>query len=144
MNDPFIIERIYQAPISKVWKAITDKDEMKYWYFDLSEFKAEPGFEFRFYGEGKQGIKYLHLCKVTEVVEEKRLAYTWRYDGYPGNSLVTFELFPEGKNTRLVLIHTGLETFPQDNPDFAKESFAGGWTYITGTALKEFVEKIEV
>ena len=70
MNDPIIVERIYNAPIEKVWNAITDKDEMKKWYFDLAEFKAEPGFEFQFYGEGKQGQKFLHLCKVTEVISQ--------------------------------------------------------------------------
>ena len=48
---------------------------MKQWYFDLSEFKPEPGFEFQFYGEGHKGEKYLHLCKVTDVVPEKRLRY---------------------------------------------------------------------
>jgi uncharacterized protein YndB with AHSA1/START domain len=45
-NDPFVIERTYNAPIAKVWKALTDKNDMKQWYFDLSEFKPEVGFEF--------------------------------------------------------------------------------------------------
>ena len=54
-DQPIIVERTYNAPIEKVWNAITNKDEMKKWYFDLAEFKAEPGFEFQFYGEGKQG-----------------------------------------------------------------------------------------
>jgi hypothetical protein len=39
------------------------------------------------------------------------------------------------------LTHEGLETFPQNNPDFAKESFMQGWTYILGTSLKKFLEK---
>jgi uncharacterized protein YndB with AHSA1/START domain len=140
-NQPIVIERVYDAPVSKVWKALTDKDEMKQWYFQLSDFRAEPGFEFRFYGEGSKGEKYLHVCKVTEAVKEKKLAYSWRYDGFEGNSLLTFELFPEGNNTRLKLTHAGLESFPQNNPDFASASFEAGWTEITGKSLKEFVEK---
>lgn len=56
--------------------------------------------------------------------------------------IVIFELFPEGQSTRLKLTHEGLETFPADLPDFSRESFAEGWTFIIGTALKEFVEKI--
>jgi hypothetical protein len=55
-------------------------------------------------------------------------------------SYQTFELFEETSQTRLKLIHEGLETFPSNNPDFAKERFAVGWTYIIGTALKQFVE----
>ncbi|HZG22986.1 MAG TPA: SRPBCC domain-containing protein, partial [Chitinophagaceae bacterium] len=65
----------------------------------------------------------------------------WRYDGYPGESLVTFELFDEGEKTRLRLTHSGLETFPSDNPSFKKENFAAGWSEIIGTSLKDYLEK---
>lgn len=143
-NEPFVIERTYNAPIGKVWKAITDKDDMKQWYFDLAEFKPEVGFEFQFLGGKDEGTKYLHLCKITEVIPGKKLTYSWRYNGYEGNSYVTFELFPEGDKTRLKLTHEGIETFPISNPDFAKENFAEGWTYIVDKALKEFVEKTAV
>ncbi|HEY1009998.1 MAG TPA: SRPBCC domain-containing protein, partial [Daejeonella sp.] len=47
---PLIVERTYHAPIERVWKAITNKDQMKEWYFDLSEFRAEKGFKFSFVG----------------------------------------------------------------------------------------------
>lgn len=140
-NEPFVIERTFNAPIEKVWKAISDKDQMKLWYFDLAEFKPEMGFEFRFLG-GTNEKKYLHICKITEVVAGKKLSYSWRYDGYEGISYVTFELFAEGHKTRLKLTHEGIETFPKDDPNFTKESFAKGWTYIVGTSLKDFVEKI--
>ena len=137
-----VIERTYNASAEKVWNAITDRDEMKKWYFDLAEFKPEPGFEFQFYGEGKQGEKFLHLCKVIEVIPKKKLTYSWRYDGYEGNSFVTFELFPEGDKTRVKLSHKGLESFPvTPNKDFAKENFMEGWTHIIGTGLKDYVEK---
>lgn len=140
-SKPFTIERTYDAPVSRVWQAITDKNKMKEWYFDIAAFKPEKGFEFRFYGQGENGEKYLHLCKVTEAVFEKKLAYTWRYDGRDGDSLVTFELFPEGDKTRLRLTHEGIESFGAHGPSFAKESFAMGWTEIIGKLLKEYVEK---
>ncbi len=34
-NKPIVFERVLNASISKVWKALTDKDKMKNWYFDL-------------------------------------------------------------------------------------------------------------
>ncbi|HTS44752.1 MAG TPA: SRPBCC domain-containing protein [Puia sp.] len=138
-SEPFVIERTLNAPVEKVWKAITDKEQMKKWYFDIAEFKPEKGFEFQFEGVNK-GRRFLHLCRIEEVVVSRKISHTWRYDGYEGNSLVSFELFPEGKYTRLKLTHEGLETFPQDNPDFARENFVVGWTYIIGTSLKKFVE----
>jgi uncharacterized protein YndB with AHSA1/START domain len=139
-HQPFEIERVYDAPVEKVWNAITDRNQMKQWYFDLAEFKPEVGFEFQFKG-GKDDRIYLHLCKVTEVIEGRKLTHSWKYDGYDGNSFVTWELFPEGNKTRLKLTHAGLETFPVSNPDLAKENFVQGWTSIVGTSLKEFLEK---
>ncbi len=140
-HEAFTIGRTYNAPVSKVWKALTNKDEMKQWYFDLKEFKAEVGFEFQFLGGKDAAHPYLHLCKITEVVVEKKLTYSWRYDGHPGNSFVTFELFEEGTKTRLKLTHKGLETFPASNADFAKENFAEGWTMLMGTLLKDYLDK---
>jgi len=140
-TEPFVIEKTFNAPITEVWKAITDKNDMKQWYFDLKEFKPQVGFEFQFYGGSKEK-QYLHLCKITEVVVGKKITYSWRYDGHPGNSFVTFELFEEGNKTRVKQTHEGLETFPKGNLDMSKESFAKGWTQIIGTSLKEFLEKM--
>lgn len=136
-NKPIIVERVFNAPVSKVWKAITDKAEMKNWYFDLAEFKPEVGFKFQFMG-GTEENQYLHLCEITDVVPEKKLTYSWRYDGYEGNSFVTFELFEEGNQTRLKLTHRGLESF-SDNPDFAKSNFEDGWDQIINTSLKNYL-----
>jgi uncharacterized protein YndB with AHSA1/START domain len=138
-TQPFVIERVYAASIQKVWEAITFREKMKQWYFDLAEFKPEAGFEFEFTG-GDENKQFLHLCRVTKVVEGKSIAYTWRYDGYEGESEVTWELFPEGEGTRLKLTHRGLETFPKLD-SFKKENFVAGWTHITGISLKEYLEK---
>ena len=136
---PVVKEVVLNAPIVKVWRAITNKNDMKQWYFELETFRPEVGFEFQFYG-GKDEKQYLHLCQVTEVIPGRKLAYSWRYDGNPGNSLVTFELFPEGKNTKLRLTHQGLESFGTNNPDLAKENFVEGWNTIIGKSIKAFVE----
>ncbi|PWU05057.1 MAG: SRPBCC domain-containing protein [Bacteroidetes bacterium] len=142
-NEPFVIERILDAPIERVWRALTDNNELQQWYFKFPEFKAAPGFEFQFLG-GTETKQYLHLCKVTEVVPGKKLTYSWRYEGYEGNSFVTFELFPEGKKTKIKLTHAGLETFPAANPDFDKKNFAMGWEQIIGTILPEYLKKENV
>lgn len=138
---PFTIERLINAPVQKVWDALTDKTQMKEWYFDLSEFSAEPGFEFSFYGQGQKGEQYLHLCKVLAAEPLKKLSYSWQYKDLPGYSVVTFELQPEGNRTRVKLTHEGLDSFPTGNPDFAPDSFARGWTELIGTYLPRFVEK---
>lgn len=134
-----VIERIYEATIEKVWEALTNKDQMKQWYFDVSDFKAEVGFEFQFSAEN-EGKIYLHKCKVVEAKPITKIAYTWSYEGYEGQSLVTFELFSEDENkTRLKLTHSGTDNF-LSHPDFEKADFNEGWESILGQSLRNFVE----
>ena len=134
-----MIERTLNAPIARVWKALTDVDQMRQWYFDLKEFTPQVGFEFEFVVE-HEGNRYHHLCKVVEIVPEKKIAYSWRYKGEPGDSLVTFELFAEDNKTHLKLTHRGIETFPKTSA-YARKNFEAGWKSIIGTELKQFVEK---
>jgi len=137
-KQPLVMERTYNAPVDKVWNAITDVGQMRKWYFELEDFKPEVGFTFEFSGQSDCG-DYVHFCKVTEVVDGRKITYSWSYKDYEGMSYVSWELFPEGEQTRLVLTHTGLETFPPMK-DFTRESFTGGWTYFVHDALKKFLE----
>ena len=139
LAEAVVVERTLNAPVARVWRALTDVDQMRQWYFDLKEFKPKVGFEFEFVLE-HEGNSYHHLCRVTEVVPQKRIAYTWRYKGEPGNSLVTIELSPESEKTRLKLTHTGIDTFPK-TPAYERKNFEAGWTAIIGTELKQFVER---
>ena len=139
VTEAVVIERTFNAPVARVWKALTAVDQMRVWYFDLKEFRPEVGFEFEFTVE-HEGNSYHHLCQITEVIPQKKIAYTWRYAGDEGNSLVTIELFAEGNITRLKLTHEGLETFPK-TPAYARKNFEAGWTAIIGAELKKFVEK---
>lgn len=143
-NEPLVMERTYDAPVEKVWSALTDPVKMKQWYFDIPDFKAEVGSEFSFISGGDSGCDsgggYVHKCKVTRAIPNEVIAYTWTYPEIGGESEVSFELFDENGKTRLLLTHKGLETFQTDNKDFKRESFNGGWTYFSG-ALGEFLAK---
>lgn len=138
--EPLVIEKTLNAPAARVWKALTDAGQMKHWYFDIADFKPEVGFEFEFTVE-HEGNVYRHLCKVNEAELNKKLSYSWRYSDYPGDSEVTFELFPEGEKTRLKLTHKGLHTFPQNDPNFGVASFTAGWNEIIGKSLYEYLDK---
>jgi uncharacterized protein YndB with AHSA1/START domain len=135
-----VVVKEYEAPLEKVWQALTDKVKMREWYFDVDDFKPEPGFEFHFKGQN-EGREFLHICIVKEAILNSKLKHSWRYENYSGESYVTFEFIPEGHKTRLILTHEGLETFPQDNPDFAVKNFNFGWNHILGIALPEYLDK---
>lgn len=139
-NQPLVVERVYKAPAGRVWNALSNEEEMRKWYFDISGFKPEAGYEFEFTGGTETG-QWRHLCKVLEVQPGRLLKHSWRYDGLPGNSVVTWEIFDEGTQTRMRLTHEGLETMPADNPDFSVESFTQGWNEIVGNLLRNYVEE---
>ncbi|MGB4903710.1 MAG: SRPBCC domain-containing protein [Saprospiraceae bacterium] len=139
-HKPIIIERTFKTTPSKLWNALTDNKEMKHWYFNLEDFRAEVGFQFQFSGGPSPDKQYLHLCEVTEVIPEQKLTYSWKYDGYAGISYVSFELFPDGENTKLKLTHEGLESFPNENADFARHNFEEGWDSIINESLQKYLE----
>jgi uncharacterized protein YndB with AHSA1/START domain len=136
---PIIIEYTYRASINHVWEAITDPAKMRQWYFaQINFFKAEVGFQTEF-DVSFEGKHFMHQWKVTEVQPERTIAYGWRYAGYSGDSSTVWELIPAGNVTRLRLTVNGLETFPQDMPEFTRESCIQGWNYFRGERLKKYL-----
>jgi uncharacterized protein YndB with AHSA1/START domain len=138
--DTVIIEQTLQANVKRVWRALTDKEELRQWFFVVTDFKPQTGFEFDFPGEGHTGAIFTHLCKVLEVIPFKKIQYSWQYSGVKGYSTVAFELFAENETeTRLRLFHDGIDTFPQDDYDFSSESFGAGWTEIVTRMLPAYL-----
>ena len=134
-----VVEKLINAPVSRVWKAITDVEQMREWYFKMPAFEARKGFEFTFEG-GTKDQTFTHVCKITEVIENKKLQHTWTYKGYEGLSTVTWELTDMGGKTNVKLTHTGLETFPPIEA-FKKENFEKGWNSIVGNLLPKYTER---
>ena len=138
--NPLIVEKTYNASANKVWKAITDENQMKKWYFEtLKSFKPEVGFETKFSVQADDK-DYLHIWKVTKAIPDKSISYTWKFGGYPGESLVTFEISEENNLTKVKLTEVGIESFPQDNPDFTRENKLNRWNYFMGKRLKEHLD----
>lgn len=141
MNEPIVVSQTINAPVEKIWQAITDKELMKQWYFSIDKFKAEEGFVFSFEG-GTETTQYTHLCTITEVVPHQKLSYSWRYVGYEGDTLVSFLLQPvTQQQTKVTLTHSDIESFGNNNPDLAKSNFQEGWNHIIKVALKDFAEQ---
>ncbi len=142
-TDPIVVEQTFNAPIAVVWKAITDKDQMRRWFFEpLADFKPEVGFETEF-NVNCEGQNFLHQWKVTEVDPGRGIVYDWQYGGIAGESSVQWELVETADGTKLKLTHVGGETFPQDNPMFGREAGVAGWTYFIQESLKAFLERSE-
>jgi uncharacterized protein YndB with AHSA1/START domain len=138
MDIPLVMEQVYNAPLEKVWCALTEVESMREWYFpQLENFKPVEGFDFVFKNDGSP---YQKSWKVTKVEEGTLLAHSWTYVGYSGISEVIFKLLIDGEGTRLQLIHVGIGSFPND-PHFARQRFESGWENILGNNLRNYLSK---
>jgi uncharacterized protein YndB with AHSA1/START domain len=139
-DEPIVVEATFNTSIDKVWDAITNHSQMIQWYFDnIPAFKPEVGFETQFTIEN-EGRIFPHIWKITDAVMNAKITYTWKYEGYPGDAYVTFELSELEDKTKLKLTVTILEDFPDDVPEFRREACIGGWNYFLNNRLKEFLE----
>lgn len=129
-NELLIVEKQLNNNIELVWKAITQIDQMKQWFFEQIE-KFEPivGFETSFIVKSGDRV-FPHLWKITEVIPQNRITYNWRYEGYAGNSYVTFKLESKNNGTQIKVITKIVEDFTDDIPEFQPESCIAGWEYF--------------
>ncbi|MEZ4686641.1 MAG: SRPBCC domain-containing protein [Bacteroidia bacterium] len=137
---PIIVEQGFGQAAAELWEAITDHSRMTRWYFEhIPAFEPVPGFETSF--EVKSGDRiFTHCWKVTEVVPGQRISYTWRYEEYPGDAIVSFEIFETDTGSLLRLTLRVLEDFQETIPEFTRDSCLAGWNYFLGERLKEFLE----
>lgn len=140
MSHPIIIEQKVNAPAEKVWKALTDRSEMKIWYFDIPDFVPETGAVFNFYEPGDEK-KYHHQAEILEIIPEKKLKHTWFYPEFSEQkTTVTWELQPEGEATLIRLIHDNIDNFGDLGENFSQKAFTEGWTQIIEQSLKRYLE----
>jgi len=139
-DKPVTVEQNFNVSIQRVWEAITKLDEMKAWYFNIIEsFIPEKGFETQFTIQ-VENRNYTHLWRITEVIPNQKIAYTWKYEEYPGDSIVTFELSEQDSLTKLKLSANVVEDFPSNIPEFTRESCENGWNYFIKESLKNYLE----
>ncbi len=139
-DEPIIVEQIFNTSIHEVWDAITKLEQMKQWFFpNITSFRPEVGFETQFVVQNEDR-KFTHLWKLIEAIPYKKIAYNWKYEEYTGDSLVTFELIEVENQVKLRLTHKVVESFPDNIPEFYRESGVQSWNYFIGKSLKEYLE----
>jgi uncharacterized protein YndB with AHSA1/START domain len=139
---PVVLEADFNHPLPRLWKALTNRDEMVQWFFEnIPEFKAQKGFKTRF--SVLSGGRYFeHIWHISEVVPSEKIVYDWSYCGYPGQSRVLFEISGGAASSRLKLTHLVLEDFPDHIPEFQRKSCLKGWEYFIGERLNAFMGQI--
>lgn len=129
--DTIRLERILDAPVETVWRYLTEADLRRQWFMGGTDARRDSTFELLIdhdnlsdedvpYPEDYAGSKGKRFTETVLRFEPPRLLETTFAGGK--NGIVTYELFPDGERTRLVLNHSGI-TSPVGAQDFGS-----GWT----------------
>jgi len=141
-DPPVCVEYILNEKVEVVWSLITEINHMRGWFFDnIPAFEPVVGFETRFTVNAGERL-FPHIWKITDVEINKKITYNWKYDGYPGDSFVHFELSPENDRTLIKLTTEVIEDFPDDIPEFRIESCIGGWNYFIKDSLQKYMNSL--
>ncbi len=141
-NKPIIITETFDFSPEMVWEAITDKDKMKEWYFEIPDFDLKVGMTFHFYEPGGAN-KYLHRCIVKEIIPGKKLRHTWEHPNHSsGTSVITWEIEELNNGSKLILTHEGVENFSDGGDEFKRENYEVGWGELIKDSLKNFLRKV--
>ncbi|WP_299225965.1 SRPBCC domain-containing protein [uncultured Psychroserpens sp.] len=135
---PIIIEHSFDQSKERLWKAITELNEMKQWFFNnIPAFKAEVGFETTFTVISEDRV-FTHEWKIMEVIPLHKICYNWKYSNYKGDAIVSFELFEDSNKTKLILTTNVIEDFSDTIPEFKRESCIAGWNYFIKDSLVNY------
>ena len=123
------LKRLINAPVETVYIAWTDPEVMRRWFAPgempvaRAVTEVEVGGRFLVEMRGADGQSYLTRGIYREVVPNRRLVHTWRWEGDDIESLVTVEFEAESvQTTRLTLTHS---RFAQAE---ARDRHEKGWT----------------
>jgi uncharacterized protein YndB with AHSA1/START domain len=142
-DEQIVIKHDFNVSKEIIWNAITQVDRMREWFFDnIPSFEPRVGFEtsFNIHNDGRE---FLHLWTILEVIPNELIKYNWKYEGYSGDSNVTFKIAENDKGVRLHLSMEILEDFPEDIPEFKRESCVAGWNYFIKERLPEYLNKFK-
>ncbi|HSD93063.1 MAG TPA: SRPBCC domain-containing protein [Methyloceanibacter sp.] len=145
----FVISRTFNAPVTRVWRAWTDPDELLHWWgpkgFTIASTKVDlkPGGTFHYLLKSPQGQEMWGRFLYREIVPRKRLVYINSFSDPEGGiarhpmapdwplQLFSTIIFEEKDGKTTVTIHwipyeaSDLET---ETFEKGKDSMQAGWT----------------
>lgn len=124
MNDSIKKEQLFSHPIQKIWKAITQADELTTWFIK-ADFKPEIGYHYTFSSTGENGCTEIN--GEIKQAHPYTLEYTWVVANTNVETTVTWKLEETNEGTLLRLEHSGISKYDGDTAVQMFTSFDGGW-----------------
>jgi uncharacterized protein YndB with AHSA1/START domain len=124
------IERIFNAPRDRVWRAFTDPKLVAQWWgrgnkLVVERMEVERGGHWRFVehaGDGVHGFE----GRFREVSPPERLSYTFEWDGMPGHIVVETVTLEDLGNGRTRVVTVGLFHTTEDRDGMVSSGMEEG------------------
>jgi uncharacterized protein YndB with AHSA1/START domain len=115
-------EIVLNAPPERVFRALTDPDELIRWFMDAARLDLRPGGALHFVWKGYGPVD----GRVLDVAPPHRFVFAWSEGPELGETTIAIDLSAEGGGTRLRLVHTGFGA--SGDWDRVYVDTDGGWT----------------
>lgn len=124
------IERIFNAPRSKVWRAYTDPALIAQWWgrgnkLVIERMEVETGGHWRFVEHGPDG-EHGFEGRFAEVTPQSRLVQTFEWDGMPGHVSLDTAEFEDLGDGRTRLVATAIFMTAQDRDGMMQSGMEQG------------------
>jgi uncharacterized protein YndB with AHSA1/START domain len=149
--DAIRLERLLDAPVEKVWRYLTKAELRQQWFMGGTDARPDSEFDLVIdhdnlstdkvpYPEGYDKFKGSVWTEKVLRFDPPKLLKTTFQGGK--NGVVTYELFPVGGRTRLVVTHSGIQS------PVGFQDFGSGWNShlavleerLAGRSVKNFWE----
>ncbi|WP_406392697.1 SRPBCC domain-containing protein [Streptomyces sp. NBC_00887] len=134
------VDRFLAHPPAKVWRALTEPELIAEWMMP-GDFRLEVGHRYTMTAVPRPNTDFSGTIQADVLAydDERMLSIRWQdaveSHGNTADRTITWTLEPEGRGTRLFLVHAG---FDPDDPAqrMAHRIMGGGWRSYVLTALE--------
>lgn len=141
MNN-IIIEKVFEMPLKKVWKAISDPMALSKWFME-NNFQAKEGVHFQFRTKPNENWDGIINCVVTHIDPPRQLSYSWtgKHIGYMTN--VHWKLSVVNDKTKLELRHEGFQSINDSSTINWFDAHTKGWNNFLDQLSKTLMQGYE-
>lgn len=124
------IERIFDAPRPRVWRAITEPELVKQWWgrgnpLTVERMEVERGGHWRFVEHSEDGDHGFE-GRFREVVPPEKLSMTFEWDGAPGHTVVQTMTLEDMGDNRTRMVSTSMFFTKEDCDAMMSSGMEGG------------------